>query len=73
MSQVVAFNDNVTEIAATQRPMSIAATRPPDRSADLAATENQAKEIKTAAPGVNTANSRWPRWPNAWPDGSRQL
>jgi hypothetical protein len=76
MSQVDAFNDNVAGVAAARPPVTIAVTRPPDRADDPAATEHRAKAIKTKviktpAPG-GTADSRWPQWPNAWPDGSRQ-
>jgi hypothetical protein len=70
MSQVEAFNDNVTEIAATQPSMAV--TRARNRASDPTATERKAKEIKPPTSGINPADSRWPRWPNAWPDGSRQ-
>jgi hypothetical protein len=73
MSQVEALSDNVTEIAAA--PPSMAMAAPPTMAADPEATEHTAKETKTPktpAPANNIADSRWPRWPNAWPDGSRQ-
>jgi hypothetical protein len=70
MSQAKAFNNNITKVAATQP--SVAVTRPPKRAADPAAAEHHEQGIKTPASGGDTADSRWPRWPNAWPDGSRQ-
>jgi hypothetical protein len=72
MSQVDAFNANVTGVAATQPSTAMAVTKHPQRAADPAATEHQTKMIKAPASGNNTADSRWPQWPNAWPDGSRQ-
>jgi hypothetical protein len=70
MSQVEAFNDNVTEITATQPFMAL--TKPPKRATDPVAAELEKEGTQTPAPGGNPRDSRWPRWPTAWPDGSRQ-
>jgi len=70
MSQVEAVNDNVTEDAATQP--SVVMTRPPGPADDPGAPKHGKEKGKTAASGGSKANSRWPLWPNAWPDGSRQ-
>jgi hypothetical protein len=70
MRQVEPVNDNVTDVAATQP--SEAITRLSNKEADPAAAEREAEGSKTSASRGNTTDSRWPRWPNAWPDGSRR-
>lgn len=72
MSQVGAFNDNVTEVTGTRPPMAMAITRPHRRAADPAEPEHAEGRAKTAAPARRAADSGWPQWPNAWPDGSRK-
>jgi hypothetical protein len=70
MSQAEAVNDNVTEVAATLP--SMARARHPKMAAAPAAAQHEEQGIETPADVGSVAVSRWPRWPNAWPDGSRQ-
>jgi hypothetical protein len=72
MSQVEAFNDNVTEVVATQPSMAMAIARSHSRAADPAEAEHDETRIKTGARTGRTTDSGWPQWPNAWPDGSRR-
>jgi hypothetical protein len=70
MSQVDGFNDNVTDITAT-RPF-MALTKPAKGTGNPAAAVHEYEGTQTPAPGANPRVTRWPRWPTAWPDGSRQ-
>jgi hypothetical protein len=74
VSQVEGFNDNDNDndndmdmdIAVTG-PLVPAATRPKG-AGDPAAAEGPGAQ--GPALGANRRDSRWPRWPTAWPDGS---
>jgi hypothetical protein len=67
VSQAEGFNDNDTDIAVT-RPSMPATTRRNGASDPAAAEGTDALGPAIAA---NHRDNRWPRWPTAWPDGSR--
>ena len=69
MSQAEGFNDNDNDMdIAVTRP-SMPATIRPEEARDPAAAEGPGAQGPARA--ANRRDSRWPRWPNAWPDGSR--
>ena len=68
MSQIEGVNDIVTDITATQP--SIAATDPPKDATNPALSDQEVEGTRTQTPGANTRDTRWTRWPAAWPDGS---
>jgi hypothetical protein len=68
MSRVEGVNDNITDNTATQPFMVLA--KPSTEAIDPAATEHQGQKAQTLAPGTNPRDTRWPRWPKAWPDDS---
>lgn len=68
MSRVEGFNNNVTDITATQPFVALA--KPSREATDPAATEHQGQRAQSPAPGTNPRDTRWPRWPKAWPDDS---
>ena len=67
MSQAEGFNDNDMDIALT-RPSMPARIRPKGARNPAAAEGPDAQGPALAA---NRRDNRWPRWPTAWPDGSR--
>lgn len=73
MSRVEGFNDNVTDITATQPFM--APARPSREATDPAETEHHPTTVRgqtaqSPAPGTNRKDTPWPSWPRAWPDDS---
>lgn len=72
MSQVEGFSIS-SDIPATQ-PFTALADPPRDGSdpeaADEAAAQQDSRGTRTQEPDTSARDTRWPRWPASWPDGS---
>ena len=71
MSQVERFADDVRDAAITRLPLPraphLTAADGPAGTADAGASDVGAQPPSL---GANARDSRWPRWPAAWPDSS---